>query len=249
MHYATCIMHSAYSTHYVLLKFNGKDKHYTHRITYMKNSDVLYKKSKKFRDLIDRIHDTIDEETNYENDKNHIAASNAGLKAWSYLKELMKILDAKSFCDLERETIYDLLYWACALTGNLYNASRKDESFLQKKFLFCKEHVELHQDFLSKDMRNIGNIRRSLADCYVDIRDVKTCDSLYETWLQKESDWGWGWLGWSDCYWLFQRKNKPDLKKATSILERGLAIKEVDDKNHMTDRLNSLKKEMLTQSC
>ena len=213
----------------------------------MKNSDVLYKNSKKFRDLLDRIHDTIDEEINYENEKNYVAASNSGLKAWSDLKELMKILGAKSFCDLERETIYDLLYWACTLTDNLHNASRKDESFLPKKLLFCKEYVEMHQDFLDKDMRNIGNIRRSLADCYVDIRDFKTCDSLYETWLQKEPDWGWGWIGWSDCYWLFNKKNKSDFEKALSILERGLALKGVNDKNHMIDRLNSLKKDMLTQ--
>jgi hypothetical protein len=215
----------------------------------MKNSDLLYKNSKKFRDLMDRIHDSIKEETNYENDKNYVAASNAGLKTWSYLKELMKTLDAKSFCDLERETGYDLLYWACTLTNNLHNASRKDASFLQKKFLFCKEYVEMHENFLDKDMRNIGNIRRSLADYYVDICDFDTCDSLYEKWLQKEPDWGWGWIGWSDCYWLFHRKNKLNFEKALSILEQGLAIKGVSDKNHMVDRLSSLKKEMLTQSC
>ncbi len=120
------------------------------------------------------------------------------------------------------------------------------EEFQEKKLLFCKEYVEMHQNFLDKDMRNIGNIRRSLADCYVDMNDLEICDSLYEAWLQKEPDWGWGWIGWSDSYWLFRRKNKKDLGKALSILERGLAIKGVSDKNHIIDRLNDLKKDMQT---
>lgn len=97
-------------------------------------------------------------------------------------------------------------------------------------------------------MNNIGNIRRDLADCYVDMRDFKTCDSLYEKWLQKEPDWGWGWIGWSDCYWLFHKKCKLDLAKALSILERGIAIKGVNDKDYIIDRLNSVKKEILNQS-
>jgi len=83
----------------------------------------------------------------------------------------MKLLKEKNICELVGETIYDLLYWATILAGNLYNVSRKDESFLQK--------------------------------------------------------------------------NKPNFEKALSILEKGLAIKEVHDKNHMIARLNSLKKEML----
>ena len=160
----------------------------------------------------------------------------------------MEFVDAKNFCDLEGYTEYDLLYWASALADNLHNVSIKDESFLQKKLSFCKEYVEMHENFLDKKMRNLGNIRRSLADYYVDICDFETCDSLYEQWLQKEPDWGWGWIGWSDSYWLFHRKNKPDFRKALSILQRGLAIKGVNDKNDMIDRFNSLEKEILTQS-
>ena len=44
----------------------------------------------------------------------------------------------------------------------------------------------MHENYLDTEMRNLGNIRRSLADCYVMQGDYKTCDSLYELWLKNE---------------------------------------------------------------
>ena len=97
-------------------------------------------------------------------------------------------------------------------------------------------------------MRNLGNIRRAYAECYFDEGNLEIFDGLYTKWLKNEPDWGWGWIGWSDSYWLFAGKNKKNLKKAFSILEQGLAIKDVEDKNHIIDRLNSLEKETRIQS-
>lgn len=192
------------------------------------------------RALINRINDSVAEEADCEQNNNCIAAANAGLKTWSSLKELMKILDAKNICDLEYRTMFDLLYWASSLAHNLHNAAIRDKSFFQKKFLFCKEYVEMHEDFLNKNMRNLGNVRRTYAECYVDLGDFESFDRLYEQWLANEPDWGWGWIGWSDRYWLFRSKNK-NLTKAINILEKALAIKSVTDKNHIIDRLNELK--------
>jgi len=213
----------------------------------MRKSDLLYESSKEYSNLMDNIHDSIKEETNYEMENNFVAASNAGLTTWIYLKKLMTVLDAKNVCDLEYETMYDLLYWATSLVNNLQNASRDDKSFFQKKHDFCKEYIEMHKNYLDKNMRNLGNIRRAFAECYIDICDFETCDNLFSKWLQQEPDWGWGWIGWSDCYWLFQEKHKQNLKKAIHILEQGLSVKKVNDKNHMIDRLNGLKNKMLSQ--
>lgn len=214
----------------------------------MKKSDLLYKRSKSYRDLMDKIHDSIEEESRHEKVDDPIAAADTGLRTWAYLKNLMAVLNAKNICDIEHETLYDLLYWATSLANNLHDASRQDSSFLKKKYDFCKEYTEMHESFLDKNMRNLGNIRRTYAECYFDESNFEIFDGLYTKWLQKEPNWGWGWIGWSDSYWLFTGKNKKNLEKALSILEQGLAIKAVDDKNHMLDRLNSLKKEMRIQS-
>ena len=163
----------------------------------MRKSDLLFESSKEYRNLMDQIHESIQEETDYEMENNEVAASQAGLTTWVYLKKLMIVLDAKTLCDLEHETAYDLLYWANSLVDHLHNASIKEASFLQKKYDFCKEYIEMHQDFLDKNMRNLGNMRRAFAECYVDRGDLETCDHLFSKWLQQEPDWGWGWIGWS----------------------------------------------------
>lgn len=214
----------------------------------MKKSDLLYKGSERYRDLMDKIHDSIKEESHHEQENDPLAAADAGLRTWIYLKNLMIVLNAKDVCDIEHETMYDLLYWASSLSNNLFSASRKDESYIQKKHAFCKEYTEMHENYLSKNMRNLGNIRRAFAECYSDMGDLETFDRLYTKWLQDEPDWGWGWIGWSDSYWLFLGNNKKNVEKALSILEQGLAVKGVNDKNHIIDRLNSLKKEMLAES-
>lgn len=212
----------------------------------MENFDLVDPHSKPLNDLLGHIHQSITKEDAYEKNNNYVAASDAGLETWSYLKQLMKLLGAKDFCDLDGYTGYDLLYWACCLTGNLHNASLKEKSFVPKKLLFCKEYVEMHENYLDKTMRNLGNIRRAFAEYYVERGDLEICDTLFEGWLQKEPDWAWGWIGWSDCYWLFYSKNEPNLIKAKQILERGLAIDGIGEKNHMHERLKELEKKILT---
>lgn len=211
----------------------------------MKNFDLVDQYSQPLRDWLERIHQSIQEEDAYEKDNNYVAVCHAGLQTWFYLKQFMNFLGAKDFCDLEGYTRYDLLYWSCRLTHHLHNTSLKDKSLFPKKFLFCKEYVEMHENYLNKNMRNLGSIRQSLADCYVERGNFKICDTLYEQWLKKEPDWGWGWISWSDCYWLFYGKNKPNLIKAKHILEKGLAVQGVSDKDYISERFKELENKIL----
>ena len=153
----------------------------------------------------------------------------------------MQVLEANTICDLDGETLHDLFYWTDVLANHLHNASIKDKSFLEKKFIFCKEYVEMHADFLSKEMNNLGNIRRAFAEHYIILGDLETCDRWYEEWLAKEPDWGLGWIGWSDSYWLFACGHNPNVEKAQQILAKGLAVPGVLDQQHLKDRLSSPK--------
>ena len=209
----------------------------------MKNADKVYK-SKKYRDLLNTLDENIEKESNYEREKNWIAASNTGFMTWSCIKEIMKHLNSDGVYELRHTIPYDLLHWADAFATNLHNASRSNTAYLQKKFLFCQEYVEMHQDFLERNVRNLGNIRRYFAEHYAELGDFETFDNLYYGWLNKEPDWEWGWIGWSDAYWLFLGKNLPNLQKAMQILENGLAIKDMGAKKHMIDRYDELKKKI-----
>lgn len=191
---------------------------------------------------LEAVQASIREEQSYEQLKDPVMAAQVGLKTWVYLKQLMIVLKVNSLYELEHETLFDLLYWADVLTVNLHNAAIKDPEFFQKYYSFCNEFVTMHEQYLEKNVRNLGNIRRALADCYVRQGDFTTCDQLYEQWLNKEPDWGWGWIGWSDSYYLFNGKRKKDSVWAQHLLERGLAVPQVSDRNHINARLQELKR-------
>jgi len=45
-----------------------------------------------------------------------------------------------------------------------------------------------------------GNFRRALADSYFETGHQQKADELYQSWLDDDPAWGWGWIGWADCY-------------------------------------------------
>ncbi len=98
----------------------------------------------------------------------------------------------------------------------------------------------MHEEFSDKNLPNLGNVRSSLAETYYQLGDKDKADSLYEKWLKNEPDWGWGWIAWSDYYWLWKHIGlEQDFEKAEQILKKGLCVKKVSDKEHIKERLNN----------
>jgi len=209
----------------------------------MIDPDTLFFSSEKYRVLLDEIGVSISGEDAEERKGNSIGASEHGLKVWGHLQELMKMLRAKSVFELDHggATIYDLLYWASAFADELHNASLKDESFVSKKLEFCETYVAMHSDLLNRDVRNLGNVRISLADSYFRTGKARKADALFRKWLSAEPEWGWGWIGWSDCYWLWELPSlEKDFGKADRILKEGLSVPNVSDMNYLAERCSEL---------
>ncbi len=158
--------------------------------------------------------------------------------------KLMKMAEAQSIYELDvgGATIYDMLYWASTFADNLHNASIRDKSFEKHKLSFCEAYVEMHHGMLDKDVRNLGKIRISLAECYFKQGKSEKTDDLFREWLGIEPDWGFGWIGWSDLYWLWNFGIAKDFKKAEKILKQGLKVPNVIDREHIKERLADLKK-------
>jgi hypothetical protein len=56
--------------------------------------------------------------------------------------------------------------------------------------------------------------------------------------------WGWGWIGWSDCYrFRFARPELRDLKRSEQLLLEGLSVSEVRDFKDLAERLADLYEE------
>jgi pentatricopeptide repeat protein len=95
------------------------------------------------------------------------------------------------------------------------------------------------------DKKNLKTIhdfdKRAFADSYFKLGDIKKAESLYEEWLKQDPKWGWGWIGYSDCW--MDWKEKQDFEKAEEILKRGLAVPRVEDRVHIIERLVNLYEE------
>jgi tetratricopeptide (TPR) repeat protein len=44
------------------------------------------------------------------------------------------------------------------------------------------------------------NRRRAVAESYYELGEADKAEALYREWLDADPRWGWGWIGWSDCY-------------------------------------------------
>jgi pentatricopeptide repeat protein len=144
--------------------------------------------------------------------------------------------------DVGNATIYDLLFWAATFVDTLHNASIRDKSFGKHKLSVCESYVDMHRGMLDKDVRNLGNVRTSLAECYFKRGESEKADTLFREWLSVEPDWGFGWIGWSDLYWLWNLGIEKDFDKAEKILREGLRVPNVNDREHIKERLTDLKK-------
>jgi hypothetical protein len=158
----------------------------------MLGHDEFYIKSPLHETLLLKISKEIKQETIANRAGDPVKAVKHGQKVWDYLLQLMKIVGVDSIYELERSdaTEYDLLFWAATYTENLYSASLKDKSFEKQKLNFCESYVNMHRGMLDRDVRNLGNIRILLAECYFKKGKAEKVDSLFRDWLTVKPEWG-----------------------------------------------------------
>src|SRR5260370_28888938 len=62
---------------------------------------------------------------------------------------------------------------------------------------FCEESL---RRFACEDQLLTENRRRALAAAYFDAGLTEKAEGLFGSWLDADPSWGWGWIGWADCY-------------------------------------------------
>jgi tetratricopeptide (TPR) repeat protein len=126
-----------------------------------------------------------------------------------------------------------LFNWIQDLESELWNAGLEDRQFLSARIALCEEGL---RRFPSDDDLLVENRRRALAESYYELGDTGKAESLYREWLDVDPCWGWGWIGWSDCY-RFTRTERKDLQRTEQILRQGFSVADVRDRADLADRL------------
>lgn len=127
--------------------------------------------------------------------------------------------------------------WAFDFEMELHNAGINDASFVQKTIDFCSEYIKRSED---KQQVNIQNMKLTIAESYISLGKQNEGDALFESYLKKDPEWGCGWIGWSDCYWIFHGNKHNNYEKAEAILKMALSVEGLRDREDVLERLMKL---------
>jgi len=68
-------------------------------------------------------------------------------------------------------------------------------------------------------------------------------EAAYEKLVERFPDQGWGYIGWSDHFWLWGAPEPKEYERAEAILQRALARSNLRYRNDVLERLESLHEE------
>lgn len=193
-------------------------------------------------------------------ERNVASGCDSWLNAWDSIKQAMKENQLHYLEELQDKFKWSdfLLNYVQDMEAELHNVGLSNKEYYHKRMLYCEELLKFCK---KEDVLMIGNIKRAIADSYFELGDTEKCDQLYSLWLDENSDWGWGYIGWSACYWFKRAKNSSYIKKSIEILEKALPRENVSERMEIVGRLiklymktgrhleaNELKKEFRTTS-
>jgi tetratricopeptide (TPR) repeat protein len=118
----------------------------------------------------------------------------------------------------------------------LENAGRDSGEIRQALIDFCEESF---RRFPREDQLLTENRRRTMAQAYFDAGMTEKAEELFRSWLGTDPAWGWGWIGWADCY-LPGAGRPADLARAEKLLRRGYRVPGVRDRVYIAERLQEV---------
>lgn len=164
-----------------------------------------------------------------------IDACDVWLEAWEEIKEILAEKKLKNIEILDKKYIWYeyITNFIQDLEAKLGNVGHTKEEYLEKRIKYCQEMLEV---LSRKSELTIENTKRAMADSYYALGDKEKCDRLYADWLSEDPYWGWGYIGWSDCYGFGKNKIKPDHRRAEEIIRIALEKKDVRDREDVLQR-------------
>jgi tetratricopeptide (TPR) repeat protein len=169
-------------------------------------------------------------------------ASEVWLELWEKMKLVMKGNNIKFVEDLDerfygRQSIFN---WATDFELALLNAGNQDKSKLQDSIDYCTEFLAKSKN--QNTYNNLG-MKRVIAESNFQLGKYKEGERLYKKYTDEHPESAWGWINWSDQYWMFAKEENKNIERAVEILEQGLQVDALDDMDGLIDRLRELYKE------
>ena len=177
-------------------------------------------------------------QTGYELDaaRDETGACRVWLEAWHDVLSILDKAGMKSIREFDSRFrgTQSLFNWIQDLQDGLWNAGLDDQQFLTARVASCEEGLKR---FPTDDELTTENRRRALASSYNELGEAAAkVDALYRDWLAQDPRWGWGWIGWSDCFRI-TRTERVDMARSDELLREGLAVPDLRDRADVLERL------------
>lgn len=186
----------------------------------------------RYKDINEKI------KLGYEYVSKHEAAKGCDiwLKAWEGIKTIYEEEKPKNMDEFDNKyNWYEpfLLNFVQDLETELGNLGLDEEDYFKKRIRYCEEMIKIIDE---DDLLTIENTKRAIADSHYAIGNTEECERLYSDWLKKDPAWGWGYIGWSDCYGFGAKEIKPNPKRAEEIIRLALEKEYVRDREDVLMR-------------
>jgi hypothetical protein len=168
-----------------------------------------------------------------------VASSKIWLGAWSEVLRMCDAVGARSIGEFDARfpMTQFLCNWCQDLEMVLQNGGKDDPELRTARLEMAAEWL---RRFPNEDALITGNFRRAVADAYFETGHQRKADELYQSWLDDDPAWGWGWIGWADCYAPYGPGTTQDYARAEDILRRGYAVTGVQEAEHIAGRLEDI---------
>jgi tetratricopeptide (TPR) repeat protein len=119
----------------------------------------------------------------------------------------------------------------------LHNVGVDDPVYYKHRLRYAREFLEQFPDV---DDNRYVNLRRAEGEALWNLGQRAEAEMVYEKLVERLPDEGWGYIGWSDHYWLWGAPEPKEYERAEAILKRALARPNLNDRDDALERLDML---------
>src|SRR6266498_1097748 len=166
------------------------------------------------------------------------AACDRWLETWELFKQLAgPELRSSTAFDNAHPGMQQLVFnWCSQLEMALGNAGFDNPIYHEHRVRYVREFLA---QFPDEEANHYVNFRRAEGEALWTLGRRDEAEAVYTALIERLPDEGWGYIGWADHYWLFDKSLK-DYARAEAIMQRALARPKLQDRGDVLDRLADL---------
>jgi hypothetical protein len=157
-------------------------------------------------------------------------------RAWEGIVRLMEASRTDCFEDLSGWHRQAVTEWLENYSSLLSRLARSDRRYANERVQFCELVCKLTEESEEFDWL-FESFHENLTEALAEAGDLQQADERCEARLKEHPQAAWDWIHWSDLYGFDALPENLDPAKAERILQRGLDVADIDDRQFILDRL------------